>query len=104
MRTLEQRAQDFTSSGEYTPTLKECYIAGAAEEYLLLTHWNSIDEDKDGFATEDAWQELWDNRPALIKDMQDNSYFVLQEPWQFADYSNDICKAPRHFKWRKIHE
>lgn len=104
MRTIEQRAKDFTERGDYSPTLKESYIAGAAEEHLLLTHWNSIDEDKDGFATEEAWQELWDNRPVLLKYMRDNSYFVLQALWQFADYSNDICTAPRHFKWRKIHE
>lgn len=34
MRTVEQRVQDFTSIGGYTPTLKECYIAGASEEHL----------------------------------------------------------------------
>ena len=49
MRTAKERAQDFVSSGKYSPSLKECYIAGAAEEHLLLTHWNDIEADKDGF-------------------------------------------------------
>lgn len=68
-----------------------------------MANWISIETDKDGFATEEALDRLWNNRPVLVKDIRDNSYFVLQEPWQFADYSNDIHKAPRHFKWRKIH-
>lgn len=104
MKTLGQRAQDFTSSGEYTPTLKECYIAGVSEEHFLLTHWNSIDEDKDGFASEETWDMLWLNSPVLVKDVRDNSYFVLQESSQFIDWSNDICTKPQYFKWRKIHE
>ena len=51
MRTVEERAQDFVSSGEYSPSLRECYIAGASEEHLLLTHWNNIEADRDGFTT-----------------------------------------------------
>lgn len=58
MRTVEERAQDFVSNGEYSPTLKECYIAGAAEEHLLLTHWNNIEADKDGFTTNKAYAEI----------------------------------------------
>lgn len=104
MRTVEQRAQDFTSSGEYTPTPKECYIAGASEEHLLLTHWNSIDEDKDGFATEKAWDELFAMRPILVKNIIDNEYFVLQYAYQYEDWSSDLTTNPYNFKWRKIHE
>ena len=104
MRTLEQRAQDFTSSGEYTPTLKECYIAGASEEHLLLTHWNSIETDKDGFITDAAWDNLFAMRPILVKNIIDNEYFVLQYAYQYEDWSSDLTTNPYNFKWRKIYE
>ena len=104
MRTVEQRAQDFTSSGDYSPTLKESYIAGAAEEHLLLTHWQHIETDKDGFATEEALDELWNNRPVLVKDIQDNYYFIIQNESDFADWGAELYHKPQYFKWRKIYE
>ena len=104
MRTIEQRAQDFTERGDYSPTLKESYIAGAAEEHLLLTHWQHIETDKDGFATEDALDELWNNRPVLVKDIQDNYYFIIQNESDFADWGAELYHKPQYFKWRKIHE
>lgn len=104
MRTVEQRAQDFTSSGEYTPTLKECYIAGAKEEHILLTEWHDIESDKDGFITDAAWDNLFAMRPILVKNIIDNEYFVLQYAYQYEDWSSDLTTNPYNFKWRKIHE
>lgn len=50
MRTIEERAQDFASSGEYSPTLTECYLAGAKEGMRCILEWqNTADNlpDKD---------------------------------------------------------
>lgn len=103
MRTIEERAQDFVSIGEYSPTLKECYIAGAAEEHLLLTHWNNIEKDKDGFATNKAYAEIKANLPVLVKDVIWGEMFVMDKN-NMADWSGDIQTHPNQYKWRKIYE
>lgn len=103
MRTLEQRAQDFTSSGEYTPTLKECYIAGASEEHLLLTHWNSIDEDKDGFATEDVYDRIVYRLPVLVKEVATGEVYAINQT-DIGDWSEELYYHARRYKWRQIHE
>lgn len=102
MRTVEQRAQDFTSSGEYTPTLKECYIAGASEEHLLLTHWNSIDEDKDGFITEEAYDRILYNLPVLVKEVATGEVYAINQTDK-GDWSGELYYHPSRYKWRKIH-
>lgn len=103
MRTVEERAQDFVSNGEYSPTLKECYIAGAAEEHLLLTHWNNIEEDKDGFATNKAYAEITASVPILVKDIVFGEMFVIDKN-NMVDWSGDLHHHPNQYKWRKIHE
>lgn len=103
MRTVEERAQDFVSSGEYSPTLKECYIAGAVEEHLLLTHWNIIEEDKDGFATDKAYSEIVASVPILVKDVVWEEMFVIDKN-NLIDWSGDLQHHPCQYKWRKIHE
>lgn len=103
MRTVEERAQDFVSSGEYSPTLKECYIGGAAEEHLLLTHWNNIEEDKDGFATNKAYAEITASVPILVKDIVFGEMFVIDKN-NMVDWSGDLQHNPNQYKWRKIHE
>ena len=103
MRTVEERAQDFVSIGEYSPTLKECYIAGAAEEHLLLTHWNNIETDKDGFATNKAYAEITANVPILVKDVIWGELFVVDKN-NMVDWSGDLHHRPAQYKWRKIHE
>jgi hypothetical protein len=47
---VKQKAQEFTSSGEFSPTLTECFIAGAEWEHKRLvekaSEWlGSIDFD-----------------------------------------------------------
>ena len=103
MRTLEERAQDFVSIGEYSPTLKECYIAGAAEEHLLLTHWNNIEEDKDGFTTNKAYAEITASVHILVKDVIWGEMFVVDKN-NMADCSGALLHHPNQYKWRKIHE
>lgn len=103
MRTVEERAQDFVSSGEYSPTLKECYIAGAEEEHLLLTHWNNIEEDKDGFATDSACDEVRESMPILVKDEVWSCFFVVDAS-NISDWLGEIQLHPRQYKWRKIQE
>lgn len=103
MRTVEERAQDFVSSGEYSPTLKECYIAGAAEEHLLLTHWNNIEEDKDGFATNKAYAEITASVPILVKDIVSGEMFVIDKN-NMVDWSIYLQLHPNQYKWRKIYE
>ncbi len=103
MRTVEERAQDFVSSGEYSPTLKECYIAGAAEEHLLLTHWSNIEEDKDGFASNKAYAEITASVPILVKDIFFGEMFVIDKN-NMVDWGGDLQHHPNQYKWRKIHE
>lgn len=103
MRTVEERAQDFVSSGGCSPTLKECYIAGAAEEHLLLTHWNNIESDKCGFATNKAYAEITANLPILVKDVIWGEMFVIDKN-NMADWSGDLQHHPNQYKWREIHE
>lgn len=103
MRTIEERAQDFVSIREYTPTLKECYIAGAAEEHLFLTHWNSIEEDKYGFTTNKAYAEIAASVPILVKDVIWDEIFVIDKN-NMAEWSGAVQMHPTQYKWRKIHE
>jgi hypothetical protein len=103
MRTVEERAQDFVSNGEYSPTLKECYIAGAAEEHLLLTHWNNIEEDKDGFTTNKAYAEIVASVPILVKDIVFGEMFVIDKN-NMAEWGGELQHHPNQYKWRKIHE
>lgn len=103
MRTVEERAQDFVSSGDYSPSLKECYIAGAAEEYLLLTHWKNIEEDKDGLATNKAYAEIAASVPILVKDVVWGELFVVDKN-NMVDWSGALHHHPNQYKWRKIHE
>ena len=103
MRTIEERAQDFVSIGEYSPSLKECYIAGAAEEHLLLTHWYNIETDKDGFATNKAYSEIVASVPILVKDVIWGELFVVDKN-NMVDWSGSFQTHPRQYKWRKIHE
>ena len=106
MKTIEQRAKDYARMVEtdHPDIVAHDYETGAKEEHLLLTEWRGIATDKNGFATNKAWEHLWHRRPVLIKNVRDNTYFVLQEAWQFADWSNEICKSPDNFRWRPIHE
>ena len=103
MRTIEERAQDFVSIGEYSPSLKECYIAGAAEERLLLTHWNNIETDKDGFATNKAYAEMTASVPILVKDVIWGEMFVVDKN-NMVDWSGSFQTHPSQYKWRKIYE
>lgn len=103
MRTLEQRAQYFTSIGEYTPTLKECYIAGASEEHLLLTHWNSIDEDRNGFASDEAYDRIVNSLPVLVKEVATGEVYAINKT-DIGDWNGELYHHPRQYKWRKIHE
>lgn len=103
MRTVEERAQDFVSNGEYSPTLKECYIAGAAEEHLLLTHWNNIEADKDGFTTNKAYTEIAASVPILVKDVIWGEMFVIDKN-NMVEWSGALQHHPNQYKWRKIHE
>lgn len=90
MRTVEERAQDFVSSGEYSPTLKECYIAGAAEEHSLLTEWH------------DCATPPFHERRVLVKDEYDEIqlawYDVATEEWQ------ELSGGGTPMFWRDIHE
>ena len=103
MRTIEERAQDFVSIGEYSPTLTECYIAGANEEHLLLTHWSNIETDKDGFATNKAHSEIAASVPILVKDVIWGEMFVVDKN-NMVDWSGCFQTHPSQYKWRKIHE
>lgn len=94
MRTIEQRAQDFTERGDYSPTLKECYIAGAAEEHLLLTHWHDA-TDKAPEVGERVLCKLTNGIIAVGLRRTDNLYMLDTQ---------GILAAPKYVKWRKIHE
>lgn len=104
MKTIEQRARDYAeqANAEFPEICAFDYIAGAKEEHLLLTHWNSIDEDKDGFATEDAYDRIVYGLPVLVKEVATGEVYAINKT-DIVDWSGELYHHPRQYKWRKIH-
>lgn len=104
-QTIEERAVMYArhAQAEFPEICAFDYASGAKDEHFLLTEWHDIETDKDGFATEAAMSKLWEERPVIVRDIVDDSFYVLNEPWQFVDLSNDLQKQPHNFKWRKLY-
>jgi hypothetical protein len=101
-KDLKSRAEGYAHSYPFAK-VSDAYIAGAKEEYLLLTHWNNIEADKDGFTTNKAYAEIAASVPILVKDVIWGELFVVDKN-NMVDWSGDLQHHPNQYKWRKIHE
>lgn len=104
-QTIEERAEMYArhAQAEFPEICAFDYATGARDEHFLLTEWHNIETDKDGFATEAAMRKLWEEKPVIVENIVENSFYVLEEPCQFADLSNDLETKPHNFKWRKLY-
>lgn len=104
-QTIEERAEMYArhAQAEFPEICAFDYATGAKDEHFLLTEWHDIETDKDGFATDSAIDELWEEKPVIIKDIVGNSFCILEEMWQFTDLSGDLVTKPHNFKWRKLY-
>jgi hypothetical protein len=101
-KDLKTRAEAHAHSYPFQK-VSDAYIAGAKEEHLLLTHWNNIEADKDGFTTNKAYAEIAASVPILVKDVIWGELFVVDKN-NMVDWSGDLQHHPNQYKWRKIHE
>lgn len=104
-QTIEERAEMYArhAQAEFPEICAFDYATGARDEHFLLTEWHDIETDKDGFATEAAMSKLWEEKPVIVENIVENSFYVLEEPCQFADLSSDLETKPHNFKWRKLY-
>lgn len=74
-----------------------------AQDAEKALHWNNIEVDKDGFATNKAYVEITANLPILIKDIVFERMFLI-DIYNIGDWAGDLQLHPEQYKWRKIHE
>ncbi len=100
VKTIEQRAQEYASSGEYSSSITEAYKAGAAEEHRLLTEWHEVRErpERDG--------------SYLLKNPSKDGFFYSvgkycfeSDTWDCGIYLlHRVTSKLRFSHWRPIHE
>lgn len=103
--TIEERARDYAKMVEtdYPAIVAHDYESGAREEHILLTEWHTIEEDMFGMASDRAYEELVDNLPILVKEVDTENVYAINRT-EIIDWSGDLCHHPRKYVWRKIHK
>lgn len=67
-----------------------------------LTRWNDI-PIKDGFATDEALDEIFSNLPRLVRDKRDGCIELINHD-NSAEWRGDLERHPDRYQWRQIIE
>lgn len=78
------------------------FIEGANSEHKELTRWNDIPA-KDGFATDEALDEIFSNLPRLVRNKQDGCIELINHD-NAAEWRGDLERHPDRYQWRQIIE
>ncbi len=68
-----------------------------------LTEWRIIKAGQDGFATDNALNEIFYNLPRLVKDMSSGEIQFIHT-YNAAEWRGDLERNPNRYQWREIHE
>ena len=98
VKTIEQRAQEYASSGEYSPSITEAYKAGAEEEHRLLTEWHDVSEEPDANGLYLVALTSKNNAPKIYS----VAAYLGEGCWFFDGYYHHT--KPSFDEWRPIHE
>lgn len=104
MKTIEERAKEWSELKEVEYEEFLAFIAGAQSEYEELTRWHDIPTDpKSGLATDDALNEIFRNMPCLVRDKQDWRIEFIDGD-NAPEWHGDLERNPDRYQWREIHE
>ena len=111
MKTIEERAKEFANRAfEGTPYYNSAMSAGFAEfaakfarqEIEALIQWHNIQTDKDGFATDNAHDEIFRQLPSLVRDKQDGQIKLIDYD-NATEWRGYLELRPNRYQWRPIH-
>lgn len=112
MGTIEERAQEYAHQyrrdahdlkGERADAAFAAYCQGAEDERKRLTNWHDIETDKDGFATSESLDAIFDKIPCLVKDSRSGEIELI-DTYNASEWRGDMERNPTRYRWRKIHE
>lgn len=114
MKTIE-KAREYARNGMslcmdtsdeqdiYCEDLIQAYLAGAEDKRKELTCWHDIETDKDGFATSESLNAIFDRLPRLVKDNRSGEIELIGYD-NAPEWRGDIERKPSRYRWREIHE
>lgn len=122
MKTIEERAKAFCEKnicvdcgdrkdcdrkclGTCIPTYDafEWLIQFGKSEHAELTRWHDIETDKDGFATSESLNVIFDRLPRLVKDNRSGEIELIGYD-NAPEWRGDIERIPSRYRWREIYE
>lgn len=87
----------------YCEDLIQAYLAGSEDERKGLTKWHDIETDKDGFATSESLDAIFDKIPCLVKDSRSGEIELIDYD-NASEWRGDMERKPTRYRWREIHE
>lgn len=78
-------------------------IVEKRKEITRLTRWNDIETDKDGFATSESLDAIFDRLPRLVKDSRSGEIELIDYD-NAPEWRGDIERKPSRYRWLGIHE
>ncbi|MER8214969.1 hypothetical protein, partial [Acinetobacter baumannii] len=78
-------------------------LAGSEDERKGLTKWHDIETDKDGFATSESLDAIFDKIPCLVKDSRSGEIELIDYD-NASEWRGDMERKPTRYRWREIHE
>ena len=86
-----------------TFSVLEWLIQFGKSEHAELMRWHDIETDKDGFATSESLDAIFDRLPRLVKDSRSGEIELIDYD-NAPEWRGDIERKPSRYRWRGIHE
>lgn len=83
--------------------VRESFIHGMERMREEMIRWHDIGTDKDGFATSESLDAIFDKIPCLVKDSRSGEIELIDYD-NAPEWRGDIERKPSRYRWRGIHE
>ena len=113
MKTIEEMAYGYACNklgpnAQYDNSaeigsLQNMLIDFTQKVLVEYNRWHDIETDKDGFATSESLDAIFDKIPCLVKYNRSGEIELINYD-NAAEWRGDIERKPTRYRWRKIHE